>query len=103
MPLIALLLLLSACSGNPDATDGGSLDASAGAMDATVVAPTFRVDTIAGCAMGGFQTVLATAPGGIVGVATLARTETKSTCNTMNGPAEVRAWDICFAESTAGG
>ena len=61
---------------------------------------TARVD---GCGQAGFQSALAVGPNGTVGVATLAWTDSKSTCMTMNGPAEARVYDVCVAESVGGG
>lgn len=76
---------------------------AAGVRPDLAVAPrvydTARID---GCGQAGFQTSLAVGPGGTVGVATLAWTDSKSTCMTMNGPAEARVYDVCFAESAGG-
>ncbi len=73
----------------------------AGAGDTGAAAAPYVLTSMSKCGSGGFQTVAAAA-GAKVAFATLAGTESTSSCTTLNGTAEVSVYDICYAESSGG-
>ena len=93
--------LLSGCAPASVADGGGAHDAAVPHPDLAASVRTYHTDSVVGCGSAGFQTTLATA-GQTVGLATLAATGTTAMCKTMNGPAQVVSYDVCYAESSGG-
>jgi hypothetical protein len=92
-------LLLAACTHASAPGDGGAGDLAAATEDLAAGGRTYAIESVAGCANPGFQTAIARGPGATVGLVTLAGPSAKSACTTMNGPAQVDTWDVCYAES----
>src|SRR4051812_18815416 len=103
MLIVSTSLAFASGCDSPAATGG------APASDLAIAAPPdlgtpprqWAISRIDAVGAGGYQTSIA-AGGGTVSLATLSSTDKTGTCMTMNGPAEVRAYDVWYAESKAG-
>lgn len=97
-------LACSSSDGQPDGGTFGTGGAGSGGAGGSggAATPRYRFESVEGCPSGGYQTSLAAA-GGTVALATLATTAATTTCMSMNGPVEVKSYDICYAESAGGG
>ena len=103
---VGVCLLAAGCS--PGTGDQTLVrDSAVPAPDMSVATRQYTTQTVAGVGQSGFQTTLVTS-GTTVALATFSNPAGNSdggtaTCKTMNGPAEVRTYEIWYAESTAGG
>lgn len=99
-----LVAALPGC-GDSSPPPGSQADLAGAAIDMAVASRSYASEKIAGCGQAGFQSQLAVAGDGTtVGVVTIADTAQKGTCKLLDrDPMEVPAYDLCFAESAAGG
>ena len=105
--LLLAVLGLSSLGGCPPGSmppPGMQADLAVDKPDLAVALHTYSTEKLGGCGQSGFQSQIAVAPGGAIGIVSIANTKAKGTCTLlMRPPMDVPTYDLCFAEAAAPG